>query len=226
MIDEVAALDGRAAEHDVTRREPVDAHDRRLEPQRLLDRVGDQRPISADRVQRSPIGQQVRQRIGRHALAGLDATEQHDAGVRHDLVDCQRRGGRAEHSVAGADGGTHTGREVLDRRGSACIVQRTSGRLGDGGDDLVVPPEQCVPGRRRSGPAPGPSLARPVGRPVGGAVRRDLPAAARRPSSAATAWTSAVKRRRTSASLNASANGSRWRACSVPSSDSMLGPNT
>jgi hypothetical protein len=42
----------------------------------------------------------------------------------------------------------------------------------------------------------------------------------------ASSATDSVKRRRTSGRRNASANGSRWRVCSAPSSDSMLGPST
>ena len=42
----------------------------------------------------------------------------------------------------------------------------------------------------------------------------------------AASWTRAVNRVATSGLWNAVANGSRWRRCSVPSSDSMLGPTT
>ena len=67
------------------RRVPVDHGGRRLEPQRLLDRVGHPARVRGHERELVGIGQQMHDRVGDHALGRLDPAEEHHRGVRDDL---------------------------------------------------------------------------------------------------------------------------------------------
>ena len=143
--DELAAADRRAAQRHVRGRVPVDHGRRRLEPQRLLDGVGQPargRPSRARAASRSR--EQVQDRVGDHPLGRLDAAEEHHRGVGDDLAPPeparmaagggeQRRAGLAiEHRL---DGGPQLG-----ERRPAGVGNLAAGRdLGHRRDDRVVP---------------------------------------------------------------------------------------
>ncbi len=76
------------------------------------------------------------------------------------------------------------------------------------------------------GPARGPSTRRRAGRRAAAAAPPRPAGATAASSRAVSSSTNAAKRSRTASSRNGRAKGSRWRACSAPSSDSMLGPTT
>ena len=205
----------------------VDARRRRLEPQRFLDRV--RRPATGRRARR-PAGPGVVSRCQNrrrgHALAGLDAAEHHDRGVRHDLVGVSVAVASASTpspvSIGRADvAGQRThrrprGRADLARRPRPGRPRRRSRRTSRGRTLGSVSREaergrDDVDGQRSGQVAPDLGTA-------GGCQRLDEPArlgldAARRSDSV------------TSGLRKARANGSRWRRCSSPSSDSMLGPD-
>ena len=78
------------AEAHVDRRVAVDDRRGRLEPQRLLDGVTDQRQVGKDEVELLVVREEVPDEVEDHPLGRLDPTEQHHSGVRDHLVRAQR----------------------------------------------------------------------------------------------------------------------------------------
>ncbi len=78
------------------RRVAVDEARRRFDPERLLDDVGNQRPVGQDFGQLLRRGQQVEQGAGRRALRGLDGTEHDHGGIGEHGVGVEQPGNLGE----------------------------------------------------------------------------------------------------------------------------------
>ena len=83
--DELALADRGPAEPDDAGRVPIDCRGRRLEPQRLLDGVGEQPAVGLDERTLVGMGEEVEDRVADHPLGRLDPAEHEDADVRGDL---------------------------------------------------------------------------------------------------------------------------------------------
>ena len=87
------------ADHHVPGRVPVHQRRGRLQPQRLLDRGRHQARVDPHQFQLARIAEQVQDRVGDHAVGGVDAAEHDHRGVRDDLGRGQvaELGGVREH---------------------------------------------------------------------------------------------------------------------------------
>ena len=170
--------------------------------------------------------QQVPEQGRRHALAGLDAAEHHHRGVRHDLASGQRGGGTREHTFPMVDRPADVPVEGGDGLGRPVADLATGRHPIDGRDDLVVPAEhdrgldveELQRGRHDTDGQRAGDVAPDLGSTAAG--RRSSTSAR------ASSRTRSPNRSITCGRRNAAANGSRWRRCSSPSSESMLGPTT
>ena len=86
------------------RRVPIDHRGGGLEPQGLLDRVGQQARVHRDERELVGMGEQVHDRVGDHALGRLDAAEEHDRGVGDDLPSARGRRRRRPAATSRARG--------------------------------------------------------------------------------------------------------------------------
>ena len=114
--DEVALPDRGARQLHIGRRVAVDPPGRRLQAERFLHGVGDQRAIGTYGGHLVGLAEQVPEQRRGHALAGLDAAEHHHRGVGDDL---RRREGRrrvGEHAPAVLDRAAPRGRSAHSRR--------------------------------------------------------------------------------------------------------------
>ena len=84
--DELASRDGCATELDVDRGVAVDPRCGRFESERLVDDLREQRPVGPQPVELLGVGQQVPERVRRHALGRFDRTEHHNRDSGRDLV--------------------------------------------------------------------------------------------------------------------------------------------
>ena len=139
---EVARPDLRAAQFAIGGRVAVDPARGGLEAQRLLDGVRGQRGIRRDRRPLIPVGQQVPEQAGGHALAGLDPTEHHDRGVGHHLVRGQRGSRAGQHARTVLDRPADVAGEGIHRRPRIRADLAADRDAIDRGHDLVVPTKE------------------------------------------------------------------------------------
>ena len=171
--------------------------------------------------------QHVPEQRGRHALARLDAAEHHHRGVGHDLASGQRGGrlgkdaslhGRSSPPTCRSRAATASGARSpisppADTRSTAATISSYQPSTTPGSTSRSS--SAAATTRTASGPARSRRIsARPRGRRSSTRSRRLARALDR------------ANRSITCGRRNAAANGSRWRRCSSPSSESMLGPTT
>ena len=165
--DEVALGDRRAGELHVARRVAVDDRRRRLQPQRLLHGVAQQRRVGPHCAQLGRVREQVVHGVGDHALRRLDAAEQDHAGVGdHARVVSPRASARAA-STATSHATAQTRRMLSSSSAKAAWPsavragppRRPPPRRRCGRTSRARPP--CRPGRDpASAPSPRPRAAR------------------------------------------------------------------
>ena len=173
----------------------------------ILDRVRCERPIRPQRGQLVRVRQEVPEQRGGHALAGLDPTEHHHRGVRHDLVRPERRRRAGQHALATLERAEDVAAERRDRRPGAGADLAARRDAIDGRHDLVVPAEHdrgsvstSSSASATTATASGPASSRRTSAVPFGA----RPSTSRR----APASTRSAKRAMTSGRRNAAANGS------------------